>query len=35
VLDLTRELDEWQTYGSPREPHASIGRQQDRFRGFC
>jgi hypothetical protein len=23
VLDLTRKLDEWQTYGSPREARAA------------
>jgi hypothetical protein len=26
VLDLTRELDEWQTYGSPREARAALAR---------
>ena len=26
VLDLTRELDEWRTYGSPREARADLRR---------
>jgi hypothetical protein len=35
VLDLTRELDEWQTYASPREARAHLRRryQEDRWLG--
>ena len=35
VLDLTRELDEWQTYDSPREARAAMRRQyeEDRWLG--
>ena len=35
VLDLTRELDEWQTYGSPREARAEMRRTytEDRWIG--
>jgi hypothetical protein len=35
VLDLTRELDEWQTYGSPREARAALRRRyaEDRWLG--
>jgi hypothetical protein len=35
VLDLTRELDEWQTYGSPREARAATRRRytEDRWLG--
>jgi hypothetical protein len=35
VLDLTRELDEWQTYRSPREARAAMRRryQEDRWLG--
>ena len=35
VLDLTRELDEWQTYGSPREARARMRRiyDEDRWLG--
>jgi hypothetical protein len=35
VLDLARELDEWQTYGSPREARAAMRRryQEDRWLG--
>jgi hypothetical protein len=35
VLDLTRELDEWQTYASPREARAYMRRhyQEDRWLG--
>jgi hypothetical protein len=29
VLDLTRELIEWQTYGSPRETRAAMRRVID------
>ena len=32
VLDLTRELDEWQTYGSPREARAALRRRYDEDR---
>src|SRR5262249_11839542 len=32
VLDLTRELDEWQTYGSPREARAALRRGYDEDR---
>jgi hypothetical protein len=34
VLDLTRELDEWQTYLSPREARAAMRRQYDEDRWF-
>lgn len=35
VLDLTRELDEWQTYNSPREARAAMRRdyEEDRWLG--
>jgi hypothetical protein len=35
VLDLTRELDQWQTYGSPREARAALraSYDEDRWRG--
>ena len=35
VLDLTRDLDEWQTYRSPREAPAALRRryQEDRWLG--
>ncbi len=35
MLDLTRELDEWQTYGSPREARAAMRRryEEDRWLG--
>jgi hypothetical protein len=35
VLDLTRELDEWQTYASPRDARASLRRryEEDRWLG--
>ena len=32
VLDLTRELDQWQTYGSPREARARMRRSYDEDR---
>jgi hypothetical protein len=32
VLDLTRELDEWQTYGSPREARAALRERYDEDR---
>jgi hypothetical protein len=32
VLDLTRELDEWQTYGSPREARAGLRERYDEDR---
>ena len=32
VLDLTRKLDEWQTYGSPREARAALGERYDEDR---
>jgi hypothetical protein len=32
VLDLTRELDEWQTYNSPREARAALRRRYDEDR---
>jgi hypothetical protein len=32
VLDLTRELDEWQTYASPREARADVRRTYDEDR---
>ena len=32
VLDLTRELDEWQTYDSPREARAALRRRYDEDR---
>ena len=32
VLDLTRELDEWQTYASPREARAAMRRHYDEDR---
>ena len=32
VLDLTRELDEWQTYASPREARADLRRHYDEDR---
>jgi hypothetical protein len=32
VLDLTRELDEWQSYGSPREARAALRRRYDEDR---
>jgi hypothetical protein len=35
VLDLTRDVDEWQTYASPREARAAMRRryQEDRWLG--
>src|SRR5262249_61389568 len=32
VLDLTRELDVWQTYGSPREARAALRERYDEGR---
>jgi hypothetical protein len=32
VLDLTRELDEWQTYNSPRDARAAVRRRYDEDR---
>ena len=32
VLDLTRDLDQWQTFGSPREARAHMRRQYDEDR---
>jgi hypothetical protein len=32
VLDLTHDLDQWQTYGSPREARSGMGRRYDEDR---